>query len=225
VSKVKADADFYRNRRKQRRSSCADLGKLVLLIFFSPYFLHWWPSLCGAKVSAFLTRFSFLAKFISSETKLQIPRLQKITASSSKRSQPAAAGGGGGGTSNPCASDASSAQEETLFVPYCLLGGWRKQEMQMDREVLTGGRPGDPLLIQRVASVLDRTPGEPKNSLDERGTAGLTGHRPQLSPPVHIKKNPRKPRQERCKDYLGLPAAAYLRHVPTTSLRNFSAPS
>jgi hypothetical protein len=165
VSKVKADADFYRNRRKQRRSSCADLGKLVLLIFFSPYFLHWWPSLCGAKVSTFLTRFSFLAKFISSETKLQIPRLQKITTSSSKRSQPAAAGGGGGGTSNPCASDASSAQEETLFVPYCLLGGWRKQEMQMDREVLTGGRPGDPLLIQRVASVLDRTPGEPKNSL------------------------------------------------------------
>jgi hypothetical protein len=71
------------------------------------------------------------------------PQLQKITASSSKRSQPAAAGGGGGGTSNPCASDASSAQEETLFVPYCLLGGWRKQEMQMDREVLTGGRPGD----------------------------------------------------------------------------------
>jgi hypothetical protein len=38
----------------------SDLGKLVLLIFFSPYFLHWWPSLCGAKVSTFLMRFSFL---------------------------------------------------------------------------------------------------------------------------------------------------------------------
>lgn len=41
----------------------SDLGKLVLLIFFSPYFLHWWPSLCGAKVSTFLMRFSFLPRF------------------------------------------------------------------------------------------------------------------------------------------------------------------
>jgi hypothetical protein len=61
----------------------ADLGKLVLLIFFSPYFLHWWPSLCGAKVSTFLTRFSFLPKSISSGTNLQIPK-----ARSNKRSRP-----------------------------------------------------------------------------------------------------------------------------------------
>jgi hypothetical protein len=62
---------FTETEEKERRSLCADLGKLVLLIFFSPYFLHWWPSLCGAKVSTFLTRFSFLPKFNPSETNLQ----------------------------------------------------------------------------------------------------------------------------------------------------------